>query len=95
MKGYFIAKNSFVAEVTFNIYNYVHTVHREIQIPIVSIINNQLDWHILYKPFNGNFLSTIKEIDYCITPSIFHFIFIFIFVMAIKENFLFPRLIKR
>ena len=27
---------------------------------------------LLYKPFNGNSLEEIKEIDYCITSSIFH-----------------------
>ena len=54
-----------------------------IQIPIVSIIYNQLDWHLLYKSFNGNFLPAIKVIDYCITPSISH-LHIFIFVLAAK-----------
>ena len=40
--------------------------------PLFQIINNRLDWYLLYKPFNGNFLPAIKEIDYCITLSIFH-----------------------
>ena len=55
--------------------------HGEIQIPVVSIINNRLDWHLLYKPFNGNFRLVIKVIDYCIAPSISH-LHIFIFVLA-------------
>ena len=51
-----------------------------------SIINNRLDWHLLYKPFNMNFLPAIKEIDCFITPSFFHFhIHFFIFVLTIKQ----------
>ena len=55
-----------------NVCDWLHLVHGEIQIPVVSIINNRLDWHLLYKPFNGNFLIVMKVIDYCITPSISH-----------------------
>ena len=60
-----------------------HSVHGVIQISVVSIINNRLDCHLLYKPFNGNFLIAIKVIDYCITPSISH-LHIFIFVLTTK-----------
>ena len=55
-----------------NVYDLVHPVHGDIQISVVSIINNRLDWHLFYKPFNGNFLIAMKVIDYCITPSISH-----------------------
>ena len=46
----------------------------ESQIPVVSIINNQLDWHLLYKPFDGIFLPTIKVIDYCVACLIYIFL---------------------
>ena len=39
---------------------------------IVLIINNRLEWHVLYKLLDGSFLPAIKEIHYCIMPSIFH-----------------------
>ena len=36
------------------------------------MINNRLDWHLLYNSFNGIFLPAIKVIDYCNTPSMPH-----------------------
>ena len=62
-----------------NVYDWLHLVHGEIQIPVVSIINNRLDWHLLYKPFDGNFLPAIKVIDCCVSH-----LHIFIFVLATK-----------
>ena len=49
--------------------------------PVIPITNNRLDWYLLYKPFNGNFLPAIKVIKYCIMPRISH-LHIFIFVLA-------------
>ena len=53
--------------------------------PVVSIINNQLDWHLFDKPFNGIFLPVIKVIDYFKTPSMSH-LHIFFIVLATKYS---------
>ena len=74
-----------IGEYLINVYDWVHTVHGEIQISVVWILSNQLDWRLLYKPFYGHFLPAIKVTDFCITHGIFICVFTFIFVLAIKE----------
>ena len=58
--------------------DFVHSTER---IPVVSIINNWLNWHLLYKSFNENFLKKLIIASRLVS---FYLHIDFIFVLTIK-----------